>query len=145
MTTAGATSETALDAVRAAPTLDAALVHAGQAVVQALRDAMKAAGISKIEPALAALQATELDRLLARSLAEGAVDHRVVRGELERLMRALSSRTIAAADLKAGILAFDEAAQRIALAAGRGSAFKYPTVGNRARDSLITFARSLHR
>lgn len=138
-------ADSALSQVRAAPSLDEALVHAGQAVVHALRDAMKAAGISKIEPSLAALQATQLDRLLARSLAEGAVDHRVVRRELDRLMRALSSRAIAAADLKAGILAFDEAAQRIALAAGRGSAFKYPTVGNRARDSLITFARSLHR
>lgn len=138
-------SSATLDQVRAAPSLDEALVLAGQAVVGALREAMKAAGLAKIEPSLAALQATQLDRLLARSLAEGAVDHRVVRGELERLMKALSSRALVAADLKAGILAFDEAAQRIALAAGRGAAFKYPTVGNRARDSLITFARSLHR
>lgn len=136
---------TGLPDITAAPSLDEALARAGRVVVQALREAMKSAGISKIEQSLAALETTQLDRLLARSLAEGAVDHRVVRRELDRLMRALSTRTLAAADLKAGILAFDEAAQRIALAAGRGTAFKYPTVGNRARDSLITFARSLHR
>lgn len=132
-----------LKAAREAATLDEALDAAGKVVVEVLREAMRAAGIPKIDAALSALAATELDHLLARSLAEGEVDHREVRRQLDRLMRALSARTLSAADIKAGILAFDEAAQRIAGASVRG--LKYPTAGNRARDSLITFARSLHR
>ena len=132
-----------LKAAREAATLDEALDQAGKVVVEVLREAMRAAGTPKIDAALAALSMTELDHLLARSLAEGEVDHREVRRQLDRLMRALSSRTLSAAEIKAGIRAFDEAAQRIAGASVRG--LKYPTTGNRARDSLITFARSLHR
>jgi len=134
-----------IEQARSAASLDEALVFAGQAVVDALSEAMKAAGYTKGPDAGQALQKVGLDRLLARSLGEGQVDHRAARTEIDRLMKALSARTTTANDIKAGILAFDEAAQRIALSIGRGTAFKYPLATNRARDSLLTFARSLHR
>lgn len=119
--------------------------RAADAVCADLLAAMKASGIPKGEAAMAALKRSGLHKLLVRSLALGRVSHSAVRAELDRMMKALASRTAVAADFKTGILAFDEACQRLALAAGKGGPFRYGTTENRARDSLITFARSLHR
>jgi hypothetical protein len=116
------------------------------AVVRAeLRDALRAAGVPKPEPALAALEKTGLDQLLVRGLAFGRISPLAVRRELDRLRRALSERNFTAAELKLALVSFDENAQRLALALGRSAGFRYPAQGNRARDSLLTFARSLHR
>ncbi|MFO0724492.1 MAG: hypothetical protein U1E65_11955 [Myxococcota bacterium] len=122
-----------------------ALALAAEALTTELLFAMKTVGIKKSEEAISALKKTDLDKLLVRSMALGKVSHISVRNELDRLTKALGRRELSAQELKAGILAFDESAQRIALSTTKGLSFKYPTVANRARDSLITFARSLHR
>jgi hypothetical protein len=110
-----------------------------------LRDAMRAAGVAKPEAALNALERTGLDQLLVRGLAFGRISPLAVRCELDRLRRALSERRFTAAELKLALVSLDENAQRLALALDRSAGFRYPTQGNRARDSLLTFARSLHR
>jgi hypothetical protein len=128
-----------------APTLIEAEKLGGEAIALELLGAMKAAGIPKADAAINALRKSGLHRLLAKSLAAGRVGHVAVRLELDRLMKELATRAITAQELKLGILAFDEACQRLAIAAGKGGPFRYSTTENRARDSMITFARSLHR
>ena len=64
---------------------------------------------------------------------------------LDRMREAIRARLISVLDLKNGILAFDDAAQRLAMVSGKAGPFQYPLLGNHARDALITFARSLHR
>lgn len=122
-----------------------ALALAADALTTELLNAMKTVGVKRSDDAIAALKKTGLDKLLVRSMALGQVSHTVVRTELDRLTKALGRRELTAQELKAGILTFDESAQRIALSTTKGLSFKYPSVANRARDSLITFARSLHR
>ncbi len=122
-----------------------ALALAADALTTELLNAMKTVGVKRSEDAIGALKKTGLDKLLVRSMAMGQVSHTVVRTELDRLTKALGRRELSAQELKAGILTFDESAQRIALSTTKGLSFKYPSVANRARDSLITFARSLHR
>jgi hypothetical protein len=122
-----------------------ALALAADALSSELLNAMKSVGVKRSDDAIAALKKTGLDKLLVRSMAMGQVSHTIVRTELDRLTKALGRRELTAQELKAGILTFDESAQRIALSTTKGLSFKYPSVANRARDSLITFARSLHR
>lgn len=118
---------------------------AGEALVEELRHAMKSSGIAKADQSLAALEKAGLHTLLAVCLHEGRVRFSLVNEELDRFRKALVSRDLSANDIKLGILAFDETAQRLSLVAGKNGEFVYPHVANRARDSLITFARSLHR
>ena len=138
-------TEVALARARAASTRENAVRAAGEALSAELLDAMKAAGISKAEKSVNALRFAGLDTLLAEGLARGKVTYRMVAGDLDRLRKALVDRTLSANDIKLGILAFDESAQRLAMVAGKNGSFTYAHAGNRARDSLITFARSLHR
>ncbi|MCC7382560.1 MAG: hypothetical protein IT384_12055 [Deltaproteobacteria bacterium] len=135
-------SETLAGSPKAAADLELA---ANEAVLDELLKAMKSSGIPKAEQSIDALRRSGLDHVLTYSLAIGRLSHESVRRELDRFMKALANRTLTANDIKLGILALDEAAQRLAIAAGKGGPFRYPTSQNRARDSLITFARSLHR
>ena len=122
-----------------------ALRLAGEAVSRELLVAMKAAGITKAEKSVQALDAAGLNQLLAIALAKGKLSYRAVDDVLVQLREALSNRTLTAEQIKDSILSFDAAAQRLAMVGGHGGGFEYPTKGNRARDSLMTFARSLHR
>jgi len=118
---------------------------AGEAVSSELLVAMKAAGIPKSDKAVTALKTAGLDTLLAIALAHGRLKYSPVTEILAGLRTALQDRSLSAEQIKDGILAFDSAAQRLAMVSGAGGDFSYPTKGNRARDSLMTFARSLHR
>jgi hypothetical protein len=136
------------DSVRqaeAAATLEETLRIASDALLPRLLETMKQSGIPKAEQAVDALKRSGLDKLLIRAMGMGRLSHSAVRSELDRLMKALAQRTLTAVDIKAGILAFDESARRLAMSSGKGGPFRYPSTQNRARDSLITFARSLHR
>lgn len=134
-----------LEQAQQASTKEDALRLAGMAVSAELLEAMRAGRLSKPEKAINALKASGLDQLLVAALAEGRLRYPRVQDELARFRAALSDRSLSANEIKLGILAFDEAAQRLALVAGKKGAFSYPSTQNRARDSLITFARSLHR
>ena len=118
---------------------------AGEAVSQELLTAMKAAGIAKAEKSVKALDEAGLNQLLALALATGKLSYRAVDEVLAQLRDDLSNRVLTAEQIKDSILSFDAAAQRLAMVGGQGGGFEYPTKGNRARDSLMTFARSLHR
>lgn len=122
-----------------------ALRLAGEALSKELLVAMKAAGITKADKSVKALDAAGLNQLLALALAKGKLSYRAVDDVLAELREALTNRTLTAEQIKDSILAFDAAAQRLAMVGGQGGSFEYPTKGNRARDSLMTFARSLHR
>ena len=122
-----------------------ALRLAGEALSKELLVAMKAAGITKADKSVKALDAAGLNQLLALALAKGKLSYRAVDDVLAELREALTNRTLTAEQIKDSILAFDAAAQRLAMVGGQGGGFEYPTKGNRARDSLMTFARSLHR
>ena len=122
-----------------------ALRLAGEAVSETLLKAMKSAGITKSDKSVTALKRAGLDSLLALSLAHGRLKYTPVTELLARFRSALQERSLTAEQIKDGILAFDAAAQRLAMVGGSAGGFTYPTKGNRARDSLITFARSLHR
>ncbi|MBI4815551.1 MAG: hypothetical protein HY791_04815 [Deltaproteobacteria bacterium] len=120
------------------------LETAAQELVAALAAAMKSAKMPRPEQSLLHLQTAGLQTLLARALGRGQLGYGAVADQLERMRQGLARREKTARELELGILALDELAQRIALVSGRGG-FTYPTEANRARDSLITFARSLHR
>ena len=122
-----------------------ALRLAGEAVSQELLRAMKAAGLPKSDKSVTALKVAGLDALLALALADGKLKYTPVTEVLSRLRNDLQNRSLTAVQIKEGILAFDAAAQRLSMVVGPDGSFEYPTKGNRARDSLITFARSLHR
>jgi len=134
-----------LEQAKQADTEDEALRLAGAAVSTQLTAAMRAAGLTKPEKSIQAMKAVGLDRLLAAALAEGRLRYPRVQDELARFRTALGDRSLSANDIKLGILAFDESSQRLALVSGKKGEFSYPATSNRARDSLITFARSLHR
>jgi hypothetical protein len=142
---AASESKPLLEAAASAASAEEARGLAGQAVLAELSRAMREAGITKAEQSVAAINAAGLGPLLARALAEGRVKLSWVDAELDRFRKALVRRDLSAQDIKLGILAFDECAQRLSLVAGKTGGFDYPSSGNRARDSLITFARSLHR
>lgn len=122
-----------------------ALRLAADLLLEQLLPAMKAARTPKPEQAIEALRKTKLDLLLVRSLGIGRVSLRMVDDELARMRNALVTRELSANELKDGIKAFDSEAQRLSLAAGKNGRFHYHGEKNRARDSLITFGRSLHR
>jgi hypothetical protein len=127
-----------------AATFDEALSLVAKAVTMQLLEAMKAARVPKAEKAVEALTASGLDRLLVEAWARGKITYKMVDAHLNRLRKWITTRD-RAETVKQGILAFDGAAQRLALVAGRNGPFSYPTRNNHARDSLITFARALHR
>ena len=124
---------------------DEALRLAGEAVSTELLLSMKAAGLTKSDKSVAALKVAGLDSLLALALADGRLKYSPVTEVLSRLRTSLQNRSLSAVQIKDGILAFDAASQRLAMVSGENGSFEYPTKGNRARDSLLTFARSLHR
>ena len=128
-----------------APTYEEALPFVSEAILTQLLDAMKMSKIPKADQEVDSLRRSGLDQLLVESLLRGRLSHQSTDRHLNRMRDAIRSRGIGVADLKNGILAFDGAAQRLALVAGKGGPFQYPLQGNHARDSLITFARSLHR
>jgi hypothetical protein len=138
-------SESLLKQAQLATESSETLRLAGAAVSAELLAAMKAAGISKSDKSVSALRAAGLDGLLAMALANGRLRYTPVTEFLARLRTDLQDRSLSAEQIKDGILAFDSAAQRLAMVSGSGGGFVYPTKGNRARDSLMTFARSLHR
>jgi hypothetical protein len=138
-------TEALLAQAQAAIEPEDALRLAGEAVSTELLHSMKAAGISKSDKSVTALKIAGLDTLLALALAEGRLKYTPVTEVLTRLRTSLQSRSLSAIQIKDGILAFDAAAQRLAMVAGDKGSFAYSTKGNRARDSLLTFARSLHR
>src|SRR5437667_148429 len=117
---------TLLDRAATAPTLDDAVRLAAVAVTTQLLSALKVAGVPKAEHSIDALKRSRLDRLLVRALARGRVTHTMVTAELDRMRKALAARTASAQDLKLGIVAFDEASQRLALVAGKTGPFQYP-------------------
>jgi len=132
------------EAERAATRAEAARL-AGDAVLMELADVLEKSGLSKAEETVGAIAKVGLGALLAESLAEGRMRYAKVGAEIERLRRALIDRALSANEIKLGILALDDVAQRLSLVGGKGGGFDYPATQNRARDSLITFARSLHR
>ena len=138
-------TEALLKQAQVATEQDEAVRLAGEALSGELLVAMKAAGIPKSEKAVTALKTAGLDGLLALALANGRLKYNPVTKVLSRLRGALQDRSLSAEQIKDGILAFDSAAQRLAMVSGSAGGFAYPTKGNRARDSLMTFARSLHR
>ncbi len=116
-----------------------------EAVALQLLDAMKSSRVPKADQQIDALKRSGLHELLVDTLMKGKLTFQAADKHLNRMRIAIKSRQIAVNDLKNGILAFDDAAQRLALVSGKGGPFQYPLQGNHARDSLITFARSLHR
>lgn len=134
-----------LEKAHQATSYEAALAAAADALTEQLAEAMKASGIKNAAASIESLKKSGLDKLLARCVARGRVGYGMVNAELDRLRAALVQRTLTAVEVKLGILAFDEAAQRLALVAGKNGSFQYAGEQNHARDSLITFARSLHR
>ncbi len=127
-----------------AETYDEALSLVSEAIAAQLLEAMKAARVPKAEKAVESLRASGLDRLLVEAWARGKITYKMVDAHLNRLRGDIKTRDRAEV-VKQGILAFDGAAQRLALVAGRNGPFAYPLRNNHARDSLITFARALHR
>lgn len=128
----------------AAESHDDALALVGEAILAQLLEAMKAARVPKAEKAVEALKVSGLDRLLIEAWSRGKITYRMVDAHLNRLRGEITSRERAEM-IKQGILAFDGAAQRLAMVSGRNGPFSYPLRNNHARDSLITFARALHR
>ncbi|MBI2376072.1 MAG: hypothetical protein HYV07_18910 [Deltaproteobacteria bacterium] len=121
-----------------------AVVEGARAFAEVLAAAMRAAKMPRPEQSLEHLRNAQLEVLLARAIGRGALGYGAVADQLERMRRALAARDVTAKQLELGIVALDELLQRLALVAPRGG-FSYPMENNRARDSLITFARSLHR
>jgi hypothetical protein len=129
----------------AAPTWNEAQPLVSEAIVAQLLEAMKAWKVPKAEQAHESLRRSGLDQLLVEALLRGKLTYQASDRHLNRLRDAIRSRVISVNDIKNGILAFDGAAQRLAIVSGKNGPFSYITRGNHARDSLITFARSLHR
>ena len=127
-----------------AETYDEALGLVSEAIAAQLLEAMRAARVPKAEKAVEALRAAGLDALLVEAWANGKITYKMVDRHLNRLRKWITTRDRAEV-AKQGILAFDGAAQRLALISGRNGPFAYPLRNNHARDSLITFARALHR
>ncbi|MCK6551773.1 hypothetical protein L6R52_38420 [Myxococcota bacterium] len=129
----------------AAPTYETALPFVTEALVTQLLDAMKASKMPKADQAIESLKRSGLDQLLVEAMLRGKLTLQAADRHLNRMRDGIKNRSIPVQDVKLGILAFDGAAQRLALVAGKGGAFQYPLLGNHPRDSLITFASSLHR
>lgn len=126
-------------------TYEAALPLVGEALIAQLVDAMKASKMPKADQAIESLKRAGLDQLLVEAMLRGKLTLHAADRHLNRMRDGIKNRTIPVQDVKNGILAFDGAAQRLALVAGKGGTFQYPLLGNHPRDSLITFASSLHR
>jgi hypothetical protein len=137
-------TDTLMAKAETAESYEEALSLVSEAIAAQLLEAMKAARVPKAEKAVEALQASGLDRLLVEAWARGKITYKMVDLHLNRLRKEINTRDKAEV-VKQGILAFDGAAQRLALVAGRNGPFSYPLRNNHARDSLITFARALHR
>lgn len=135
---------TLMGSAEAADSFDEAMTLVAEAVTAQLIEAMKAAKVPKAEKAVEALKASGLDRLLVEAWIRGKITYRMVDAHLNRLRHEINTRERAEL-VKQGILAFDGAAQRLAMVSGRNGPFSYPLRNNHARDSLITFARALHR
>lgn len=138
-------SERLLDQAERSESLEEAEALITQAMNLQLVGALKAARVSKAQQAVEDLKEAGLDRLLLESWMEGKVSYKEVSGHIERLRKKMS--TLEDAEIiKQGILTFDTAAQHLAMLQGpEGHQFEYPLKNNRARDSLTTFARALHR
>lgn len=128
-----------------------ALALAGEAVLRQLESALvegkvrfRNRQIGDAKKALTYLRRSGLHFLLIEGFSEGQLSYAAVSRHLDRLGRWVRDRKRTAQEIKLGILAFDEVAQRLAIAGGVGGPFRYP-LRDRARDSLITFARALHR
>ena len=135
-----------------APTYDEAMPLVTEALTAKLllvlkegRITLKAKKVSKPEQCVSALKRSGLDTLLVEGFMSGRITYKLVDAHLTRMRDEIRARTRSADDIKFGILAFDGIAQRLSLVSGKKGAFKYPLRGNHARDSLITFARCLHR
>jgi len=124
---------------------DEAYPFVAEAIVAQLLEAMKTWRMTKAEQAHESLRKSGLDQLLVEALLRGKLTYQATDRHLNRMRDAIRSRSASPNDVKAGILAFDGAAQRLAVVSGKNGPFQYPLRGNHARDSLITFARSLHR
>lgn len=111
----------------------------------ALVEGFKLASVPKPDQAVSMLAKTGLERLLWAGIERGRITERMASDELGRLGDALKTRRLQADEIKLGILALDDAAQLFAGALGKDGGFRYDHSQNRARDLLITFARSLHR
>jgi hypothetical protein len=133
-----------MEQAEAAESYDAALSLVSEAIAAQLLEAMKAAKVPKAEKAADALRESGMDRLLVEAWGRGRITYKMVDAHLNRLRRMIKTRDKAEV-VKQGILAFDAAAQRLAMVSGRNGPFAYPLRNNHARDSLITFARALHR
>lgn len=129
----------------AAPTYEKALPFVAEAITAQLLDAMRGAKVPKADQQVEALRRSGLDRLLVEALLRGKLTYQAADRHLNRMRDAIRARGVPVQDVKNGILAFDGAAQRLALVSGKGGPFQYPLHGNHARDSMITFASSLHR
>lgn len=130
---------------QAATSYPDALLLAADAASAELLETMKAARVQKCEPKVEALRRSGLHVLLLETMLRGALSEALVKQHLTRMQDAIRARLTPVQDLKNGILAFDEICQQLALVIGKDAPFHYPLDGNRARDLLITYARSLHR
>jgi hypothetical protein len=129
----------------AAPTWEQAQPFVAEAIIAQLLEAMKTWRMTKAEQAHEALRRSGLDQLLVEALLRGKLTYQAADRHLNRMRDGIRARKASPNDVKTGILAFDGAAQRLAVVSGKNGPFQYPLRGNHARDSLITFARSLHR
>lgn len=111
----------------------------------ALAEGFKLASIPKPDQAVSMLAKTGLEQLLWSGIERGRITERMASEELTRLGEALKTRRLGADEIKLGILALDDAAQLFSGALGKDGGFRYDHSQNRARDLMITFARSLHR
>ncbi len=135
-----------------APSYDLALKRVTEAVLTQLLGAMKHARtrlrpkeIGKPDKYIEALSAIGLDQLLVEGWCRGKITYRQVDQHVNRLREAIQARTLTPSAIKLGILAFDGTAQRLASVSAEAGGFEYPLERNQARDSLVTFARALHR
>ncbi len=135
----------AVAAAQAASSKEEALAIAAEAVISELATAMEASKLPDVAAQIGALRTSGLDRLLVEGLAAGRVTVPMARDHVQRMLRALRDRAIGVHELKAGILAFDESAQRLSISVGPDGNFRYPHLTNPVRDLLIALALSLHR
>jgi hypothetical protein len=143
-----ATNETVKGLMRRAEdaqSYEDALPFVAEAITAQLLEAMKTSKMPKADQQIDALKKSGLDQLLVEALLRGRLTYQAADRHLNRMRDSIRSRVVPVQDMKNGILAFDGAAQRLALVSGKGGPFQYPLHGNHARDSLITFASSLHR
>ncbi len=132
---------TALHQAQAAGSYADALTLVTQAVQERFAFTLKSLKIRQADKVAQAVAELKLDTLLVESYAQGKLTRAAVDQQLGRLRSYIKDRD-SAERAKQAILAFDTVAQALAL--NSGQSFQY-SLKTHARDSLISFARALHR